>query len=527
MKENDRNDTGRLVDEHFNILIEDLGTCYSRLDNLRIKWNNRAEEGLLPDPSHVGVFDVMEAMLDEHARKLNMFFIPPFQKPNKIAPNPARSFEDILELTDGLEDIHKALAITERSYWQRLEGYVPPAGSEATRRGTVSESGAIQQIFNAADILCTSYWNSMFNDPHEYPWVGLPVFGEYHEFRYWKEFIFAPDYVRLRFTRSWIYFSHEVSHQVVEELRKNEQFEEIYQDLVELFSRYPTLTWHSPPDYLATETITDILATLISGEQYVLTLADLKYYPSFTVFFRQHLVGRRIQYPLLLRVLLCSLTIRLAWGFQKVVDDVLEDQIFYRIIDRVRKEDVLSLNRIRTLLEKTDGELKFLTEKTYSAETLRQYLSEISAHLDILENIAIPNVISSILKEKTIHRLKRFVKSDFYHTNSTDYYYDVDMDKFSKEKYHYLINFTSDYFIKTPEAEKIDSVRENRIEDLRNISVQLSEYKLVNEEPRDIIACLSNLLTKTNKASEEWNHVALCSIFCRKRADRMSSNLKL
>ena len=149
MKEIDRNNTERLVDKHFKILIEDLGTSYSRRDNLRMKWNNRAEEGLLPGLSRVGVFDMIEAMLDEHTRKLNMFFMPPFQDPKRIAPNPARAFEDILELTDGLEDIHKALAITERSYWQRLEGYLPPAGSEATRGGTVSESGSIQQIFNA------------------------------------------------------------------------------------------------------------------------------------------------------------------------------------------------------------------------------------------------------------------------------------------------------------------------------------------------------------------------------------------
>lgn len=523
MKETDNqegpNDFKRLIDEHFGILIADLSASYSRLGNLKTRWENRAKEGLLPKQSSVGVFDTIEDMLYEHAIKLLVFYVPPFQKSNKTHPNPTRDFEDVIELTDGLENIHKALAITERSFLQRLQGYIPPSGSEAPRSGTVSESGDIHQLFNAADVLCASYWNSIFNDPNKCPWVGLPVFGEYHEFRHWRNFIFAPDYVRLRFTRTWIYFSHEVSHQAINKLMDNEQFAQIYEDLVEIFSRFPVLThWHSPARYLATETIADILATLISGEQYVLALTDLKYYPSFTVFTRQHLSGRPIQYPLLLRILLCSLAVRLAWGFNKIIETqfekIPEDRILHQIIHKIRNEDAFAKKKVEALFEKTDDELERLTSKTYQAEMLRNYTSEISVHLQELENITIPNVIESMLKERIVHRLKCFVKSDYYHTGPTRYYYNVDVDKFSEERYYHLMNLDSHSFVKTAEANEIDRLRESRIKSLRSIMLQLEQCQLVDEEPRDIIACLGNLTYKTRKTDEKWNHIALCSLSC-------------
>jgi len=497
----------RIIDKHATILWEDLATCIDRFVALKRMWKERAKLGLLPDLYHAG-FPIIEKMLENHKRK-HLFFFEPLRRKYRSGRTLVRNFEDIIELTDELKNIRSMLRTVERGYWQRLEGYSPSVADKKTELEVTPEFETNQQVFNAADTLCMSYWKGIFSNSNACPWMGLPVFGEIDEFWHSAIFIYAPDYVKRRFTGTWLFFSHEIAHKAIDKLMMDKEFLEIFRDLNDIFSSFPSLTTHSTNDHLAVETIADVIATLISGEQYVSILTDLKYYPSFTIFSRQNLAGRAIQYPFLLRVLVCSLVIRLTWGFEGTA----EDQILHRAINSTREEDLFAENIIQLLLEKTDVYLNAIS--SHSPEMIRKYLNQSMKHLKELEYIAIPNVIALILKKKAIQRIKCFVKSDFYHTNSGDYYYDADLNRMSGKN---LFNLESKFFAKTSAADRINKLRKKKTKSLEIISDDIRNCRLAVGEPREIIASLNNLAFRTGKIDEKWNWTALSSIVCGKTA---------
>jgi hypothetical protein len=409
------------------------------------------------------------------------------------------------------------LSILERLYWQRTDGYIPPYGSKEN----ISEAmrfKANKQVFDSADAVCSSYWKSVFSGTEESTWIGFSVFDQYYEFRRWNELVFAPCFSRRYLGKNWTYFSHEVAHQAIDRLNEKEQFAELHQSLVRNLSRFSSLLKYSTPEYLALEVESGILATLISGEQYITALTDLEYYPSFIIFSRRNFLGRAIRCPVLMRVLICSLTARLAWGlgdhasFQS--STTFQEQILERAIENVKEEDLFARSIILLWLEKSSRDPRKILSTEQSTVSIRKSLVQVLNYLDTLEMVTIPNVIKMILEGRIIQRLKKFAKYDFYDTDSGSCYYDVNMAKVRKVKRPF--DLANELFVKTPETVLIQNQVTKKIKFLEQISYDLEHKKSTMGKPRDIIACLSSLQEKTGFI-EELSQVALASILGRKQ----------
>jgi hypothetical protein len=298
---------------------------------------------------------------------------------------------------------------------------------------------------------------------------------------------------------------------------KKEQFVKLHQSLVRIFSKFSSLFRYSTPEYLAFEIESDILATLISGEQYIIALTDLKYYPSLTVFSRRNFLGRAVRCPVLMRVLVCSFTACLAWGLGEHTSVhfslPFKDPVLSGAIKSVREEDLFAESIILLLLEKSSGDLEKILSAEQSVASARKTIARVRDYLEALELYAIPSVIKMILEERIIQRLKKFVKYDFYGTSPDSCYYDVSMAQVNKTKR--LTYFTNELFVKTPEADRTRKLVRSKIKLLEKISFDLEHERMTTGEPRDIVACLSSLQEKTG--FEDFSHAALASIIRRKQ----------
>jgi hypothetical protein len=509
--------TASAIDRHAMMLNNQLKQFYSRFFGLREKWTDGAKRGLLPDPSRIGAFDVIKSMLDNSERKLSVL-ISHSAKKTETPPVPVVGFEYVIDLRDDLHDINKTLGIVERGYWQRLERHDILHNNEPEIDNRKPEYELNRHAIDAADIVCTSYWDSIFADPHNCPWRGLSVYGEYLEFRLgWNCFFFVPSYSRISFTRSWMLLSHMIAHQAARRLFADNRFAKIHQDLTSIFAQIPSLLLTSTTEYLADETIADILATLISGEQYILSLTDLEYYPSLTLSSSKFRVAS-VRYPMILRTLVCIFTVRLAWGFEDTMDTSLagipDNQILSRTLDNVRKEDLLAGQIFLNFLEKKPEELSRLAGEKYTSNEVYSFLENSWDHLHLLNYIA-PTVIDQILKKNIITRLKKLVKRDFYLSEPSSRYYNVDKNRcWSRMD---LLSLARECFIESPEATGIKGLRKNRNKCLRRILADLKECRSADGEPRDILAALSSLVYGTGRTDEKWNHTALYSILSRRR----------
>ncbi|MEM2112493.1 MAG: hypothetical protein QXX08_11560, partial [Candidatus Bathyarchaeia archaeon] len=324
----------RLVDTHALILFAEYASSLERLTNLREQWEKKAQDGLLPKVYETGIFDFISKLMDYKPKlregwqtafeneqygfiqRLGAYFDKESLENEDKYQTSIRNFENIIDLTDTLERIHELLAITERSYWQRLEGYEVPA-ADTFPSATISEAGAIQRIYDAADFLCWDYRDKIKHHYGEH-WRGLAVFGLFHEFRLVGNFICIPNYSKLQNLRMWIYTAHEVSHQAINDLSDDPEFESIKSDLIMIIKEHaPILSkYYASATHIVTELIADVFATLIAGEEYPITLAELKYYPTITVFEWKKLRARQIQVPVFLRILLCCWTAKISWGLK-------------------------------------------------------------------------------------------------------------------------------------------------------------------------------------------------------------------
>lgn len=122
--------------------------------------------------------------------------------------NEIREDEQLLQC-----EIQNITAILNWVYWQRLEGY-EIADVSAIRECTFEDIGGIQQLFIAADALIEDY-RSAFN--FQISVDILSVFGLYEELQVpFPFFISAPRYDKYGFLPSWLLFSHEIAHIVID-----------------------------------------------------------------------------------------------------------------------------------------------------------------------------------------------------------------------------------------------------------------------------------------------------------------------
>jgi hypothetical protein len=487
-----------LVDNHARILFAESDLDLKRISNLRSRWEAKANEGLLPITDETGIFNTLTTMAVLHRIKLNTFFDSRLMVDENLYQKYTRSFEDIIELTDELANIHKLLAYCERCFWQRMEGFEGGA-IDAVRRGTVSEVGAIQQVYNAADFLCLSLADKIKPLKKVGSWKGLTVFGQQHEFSHYEDLIFAPDYVKLHSVTLWLYFAHEVAHYAIRRiLKQSEDFVEVFEELKIIFSEQrSSLKRHGESEYLAEETVADVLATLMVGEQYLLTLTDMKYYPSIIVGERKHYTMRSIQYPTLLRVLVCNWTTKIAWGFgasgRSTESSAYEDDVIRRTIGSVLDEDLIEHTRARLQVIQPRKELERKLGEGFSATKTTNDLEDALFHERKLAMIIIPRIMGRILNANVIPRLKSIVE-DFYGTPSDKCHSNARVD-FAKPLWkEQVMTLDSACLVMSESADLIIRKKEAKRNRIKNIKKQLVGREIVrNKDPRDIIFSIAEL----------------------------------
>lgn len=508
---------------HVEILKAECTLHRTRILNLLSRWKHKAQEGLLPLPNVVGIFEALAEMVDDNLASLN------FYTDRRLKRWKMRSFEDIITMTDRLRDMHAALAAAERTYWQRIEGY-EAAAVDAVRNVAFSETGTMQQICNAADFLCLDLWDRIFGfDVSD--WKGVVTFGHYHEFRNWLSFIFAPDYVQLFNYPMWVYFAHEVSHCAVKILRQNDEFLQIFNDLIEIFAEsIPPEMMRTSESYLAEEAICDIMATLMVGESYLETLSSLKYYPPVTVFSKFKFLQRPNRYPMLLRSLVCAWTLEVCWGFD-------EDTPFKsgkspsELIGMVRNEDDIEHERVAHFLGTNQKEL-WLKLGFYGLppiERIYNRLSKVYDHEIAFKRYVAPSILDRIIRREIIPRLKCFVNVDFYRTEPEQCYrHFTNQHSISRNKNICLA--PSDCQMST-DADNIRYKIEQKQEQDGSVLSDLTRNKLrTDRRPVEIIACLNRISAGMERSMGSKAHghenAAIMSIFLQKRyRDRRFSEL--
>lgn len=491
----------RLWEYHIDILQKECEIHKARIQNLSDRWERKSQERFLPPPQNVGIFAELHKMnrKDEEAIK--------FLRDKRFKRWKTRSFEDIYALTDRLSDLHFLQAVVERCYWQRMEGY-EAAAIDAVRRGAFSEAGTIEQIFNSADFLCQAYWDRVFGE-RKSDWNGLVNFGLFNEFRNSGPLIFAPDYVKLYNFKTWVYFAHETMHGALQTLLGKGKLHDIFLDLVSIFSKVDPRLKAAKDEYLAMETICDVMSTLVAGEAYIHTLATLKFYPTVTVCSGSGFRERGIQYPMLFRTVLSGWTMRIAWGFTET--SLSRSLRINELIDRVISEDAAELAKIRAYLED-----KVLLQKELPEggdfEELCDQLSNVWDYITCQYEL-LPGVVRDILNANIIPRIKSLIKKDYYATGADQFYYEY------KDDNHWLpehILYIDPLFCeRTSDAPDIFQCVTKRIGDLEKTSTYMMNGKLVTKaDPCDIISCLTYLHdpNKPSKFKELVENVAVVSI---------------
>jgi hypothetical protein len=507
-----------LVDNHARILFMESDLDLKRVSNLRNRWEAKAREGLLPKSSEIGIFDTLSRICSDHQRKMRIFFDQRILSQEDLYQKWTRSFEDIIELTDELKTIHLLIAIAERCYWQRMEGFEGGA-IDAVRRGTVSEVGSVQQIYNAADFLCMSIGDRIMPFKNCSFWKGLTVFGQYNEFRHHEDYIFVPDYAKLHGFNLWLYFGHEIGHYAfIRKLRDLEGFARIFEELKAIFSAEPTLKEHAEPEYLAEETIADIMATLLVGEQYALILTNLKYYPPVIVGERKNYLQRFIQYPTLLRTLVCDWTSVISWGFPNrktmVGEPTNQNDIIRYTINKVQEEDLIEWVRTALYYYQPLKQLRKKLTRGISATETRTKINEVLYHENELTRIVFPRILNKILATKIIPRIKSFVAKDFYETISDQHFYDVRLAHQKSMWREQVMEIHSACLVRTKFAKGILQRKKAKLKLVEGIKKRLLKGEIIEDrDPLDVI-CSADELSQTASLDRKtaWDTLAILAI---------------
>jgi hypothetical protein len=492
----------RLWDYHAEILKKECEIHKARIQNLFNRWERKSYEGFLPPPRNVGIFGELSKMNEKDSITLSFITDPRLKKWE------TKNFEDIYTLTDRLGDLHFVQAVVERCYWQRMEGY-EAAAVDAVRRGAFSEAGTIEQICNSADFLCQAYWDRVFGEKKSI-WRGIVSFGLFNEFRNLGSLVFAPDYVKLYNFKTWVYFAHEIIHGALSVLLERGKLAGVFYDLICIFSRiFPDLKT-ADDEYLAMETICDIMSTLVAGEAYIQTLASLKFYPTVTVGSRSGFFQRGIQYPMIWRTVISGWTMRIAWGF---TDSAFAQLIpIQDLIKRAIVEDAAEQRRILSFLRKDDAWIQARLPTGKSVEEIRDQLENLWDYITYQYDI-LPGVVQAILSRNTIPRIKRVISRDFYATNSSHFFYEFDNN--NQWLPEHILDIDPVFCQKTSYASDISLNLSERKEEFRRISRSMLHGTLVTEaDPTDIVACLTYLanIDEDSKKRGLMENVAIASI---------------
>ena len=508
MAANDQKKSGRrLWNYHANILDQECKLHKARIANLWERWENKSREGFLPIPSVTGIFEHLTSLHAIIEKKLS------FYSDSRLKRYEGRSFEEIIDMTDSLMELHFASAAAERCYWQRLEGY-EAAAVDAVRRGAFSEVGTIQQVQNAADFLCMAYWDKVFGQ-RETDWCGIVTFGQFHEFRNWGPYVFAPDYVKLCNLQTWIYFAHELMHCAFRRLLSRDDFREVVDDLVGIYSAVPRDMKIRDDKTLATETICDVMATLVAGLSYIQTLSTLKYYPPVTVFSRQNFFRRWSGFPILLRTIISGWTTKIAWGLEQVGVSSAPSEARFSIENLIRQvwnEDEIEHNKAMSFLDVDPSELQKLLSEDQNVKNVYQALTVVHAYELGLKWEVIPFITKEILRKDIIPRVKSFIKDDYYHTLPSQYFYEIDREQ--RWTSSQIMQLDLKNCIKTTSSSEIDDKKSKKIKQTQKLINSISKNQLVvNTNPVDIIACLNQLPSNGGPIQQgSYEHVAVLSI---------------
>lgn len=494
-------------DCHANILDQECKLHKARIANLWGRWENKSREGFLPIPRVTGIFEHLTSLHAIIEKKLRFF------SDSRLKRYEGRSFDEIINMTDGLMELHFASAAAERCYWQRLEGY-EAAAVDAVRRGTFSEVGTIQQVQNAADFLCMAYWDKVFGEG-ETDWCGIVTFGQFHEFRNWGPYVFAPDYVKLCNLQMWIYFAHELMHCAFRKLLSRDGFGEVVDDLVGIYSEVPRDMKIRDDASLATETICDMMATLVAGVSYIQTLSTLKYYPPVTVFPRQNFSRRWSGFPVLLRTIISGWTTKIAWGLDKVGVSSAPSKAGFSIEDLIKEvwnEDEIEHNKATSFLDVDPSELQKLLSKDQNVKDVYRALTGVHAYELGLNWETIPFITKEILRKDIIPRVKSFIKDDYYHTVPSQCFYEIDREQTWTSSQIMQLDLKN--CIKTTNCSEIADKKSKKNRYTQKLIDSISRNQLVvDTNPVDIIACL-NLLPSSGGSTKRgsYEHVAVLSI---------------
>jgi hypothetical protein len=495
----------RLWDYHVDILQKECIIHKARIENSFDRWKHKSEEGFLPPPENLGIFDELRKMNNKDAAILR------YIRDKRLKRWETRSFEDIYTLTDRLSDLHLIQAVVERCYWQRMEGY-EAASVDAIRRGAFSEVGTIEQICNSADFLCQTYWDRIFGEGKR-DWHGIVNFGLFNEFRNWGPLIFAPDYAKLYNFKTWVYLAHEVTHGAVELLLNTKKLGAVFDDLVNIFSKVPPDLKIAENDYLAKETICDVVSTLVTGGAYIQTLATLKFYPTVTICSNSGFLQRPIQYPMILRVVISGWTMSIAWGLNKTVDCGRSESFPTReLIARVTSEDREELERIKRFLKTDKDWFKKRLPEWKSHKRVGKELENIWDYITLQYDI-LPSIVRSLLAKNLIPRIKSIISKDYYGTNPNQFFYRFDNN--NQWQQQHMLHIEPVFCEETLDAPDIALKINERTRELSGIANMMAQGDLVTKaDPIDIIACLSCLETKDQiaESKSQMENVAITSI---------------
>jgi hypothetical protein len=474
----------------------------ARIRNLFDRWERKSQERFLPPPENVGIFAELRKMNEKDQVTLR------FLRDKQLKRWKTRSFEDVYTLTDRLSDMHFLQAVAERCYWQRMEGY-EAAAVDAVRRGAFSEAGTIEQIFNGADFLCQAYWDRVFGE-NESDWHGMVNFGLFNEFRNLGPLIFAPDYVKLYNFKTWVYFAHETMHGALQALLQKGKLHDVFNDLVGIFSKVPHDLKSAEDEYLAMETICDIMSTLVAGEAYIHTLASLKFYPTMTACPSSGFSERGVQYPMIFRAVISGWAMRIAWGS---TDSSLSKSLHIQeLIDRVIAEDAAELKRIVAFLEADE---EWLQKKLPEGKSLEEVCDQLENLWDYItcQYDVLPDVVRPILRARVIPRIKSVIKKDYYETGAGHFFYEFKDD--NQWLPEHILYIDPVFCEQTSSASDVSLSIGRRVDDLTKTSMAMINGTLVTEaDPSDIVSCLTYLETEygASKPKELAESVAVMSI---------------
>jgi len=313
----------------------------------------------------------------------------------------------------------------------------------------------------------------------------------------------------------WIYFAHESMHCVFRKLRSRDDFREVINDLVGIYSAVPRDMKIRDDEYLATETICDIMATLVAGVNYIKTLSTLKYYPPVIVFSRQNFFKRWSGFPILLRALISGWTTKIAWGLEQAEVDSAPSKARFSIENLIRQvwnEDEIEHNKAMSFLDVDPSELQKLLSEDQNVKNVYESLTVVHAYELGLKWDVIPFVVKEILRKDIIPRVKSFIKDDYYHTLPSQYFYEIGREQTWTSSQIMQLNLKN--CIKTASSSEIDDMKSKKIECEQTLIDSMSKNQLiVDANPVDIIACLNQLTSNREPIRHGlYEQIALLSI---------------